>query len=392
MDPDDATPAAVEAAHGAADRTGSRALLAATIGAVVVVALLLASSRDLGAEIVLLAAGAVQVAPFVLLAMAAYVAEEARPLRYLTGLLLVGVVGSLVLVSLMLGVVAVVPLEAFESGALPPELGPTAFALLGLGSLFGLVSFVGLLPPVRRGLARVLPLDPASFVHAIALVLVLALVLIPTVPLIVNGAPPLLSPNVLESGAFDQAPGELARTQAYSLLFIIFASFLVVGLFVRRNFAQALERLALVRPTARQVLFALGMAVLLVVVFGLLDRAIATVWHALGWPVTDEAAYRQLFAGMLTPVGAVTAAVSAGVGEELAVRGVLQPVFGLVLPSLLFAALHAWQYSWDALLSVFLAGLAFAWIRRRANTTTSAITHGVYDLILFGMLAVGPAI
>lgn len=392
MDPEETSPAVVDAAPPVAERTGNRALLAATAGAVVVVALLLASSRDLGTELVLLVAGAAQVAPFVLLAMAAYLAEGSRPLRYLTALLLLGIVGGLVLVSLLFGVVAVVPLEAFETGALPPELGPTAFALLALGSLFGLASFIGFLEPVRRGLARLMPLDPTSFVHTVALVLVLALCLVPLVPLLVNGAPPLLSPNLLGGDGFGQSPGELARAQAYSLLFIIFASFLVVGLFVRRNFAQAVERLAFVRPTARQVLFALGMAVVLVVAFGLLDRAIAAVWHALGWPVTDEAAYRQLFAGMLTPVGAVTAAVSAGVGEELAVRGVLQPVFGLVLPSLLFAALHAWQYSWDGLLSVFLAGLAFAWIRLRANTTTSAITHGVYDLILFGMLAAGLAI
>jgi membrane protease YdiL (CAAX protease family) len=129
------------------------------------------------------------------------------------------------------------------------------------------------------------------------------------------------------------------------------------------------------------------MAVILVVAFGLIDRGIAALWHALGWPVTDQAAYNQLFSGMLTPIGAVVAAVSAGVGEELAIRGVLQPVFGMILPSLLFASLHAWQYSWDGLVSVFLAGLAFAWIRRRANTTTSAITHGMYDLILFAVLA-----
>jgi membrane protease YdiL (CAAX protease family) len=375
-----------------ADRTGYRALLIGTIAAAIAVGLLLLSSRDLGGELVLLGAGAAQVAPFVILAMAAYLAEDSRPLRFLTAVLLLGVVGSLVLVSVALGVLALVPAATIETGALPPGIAPTVLALLGLGTLFGLVPFLGLVGPFRRWLARFLPLDPASFVQAIALVLVLALCLIPPVPLIVNGAPPLLSPNVLGSGAFGQNPGELARSEAYSLLFIIYASFLVVGLFVRRNFAQALERLAFVRPTARQVLFALGMAVVLVVVFGLVDRAIAAIWGALGWPMTDEAAYRQLFSGMLTPVGAVTAAVSAGVGEELAVRGVLQPVFGMILPSLLFAALHAWQYSWDGLVSVFLAGLVFAWIRRRANTTTSAITHAVYDLILFGALSVSMSI
>ncbi|MEN6518463.1 MAG: CPBP family intramembrane glutamic endopeptidase [Methanospirillum sp.] len=390
MHPEEPSPAGVGVPSDGG--TGYRALLFGTIVAAAAVGLLLLSSRDLGGELILLGAGAAQVAPFVVLAMAAYLAENSRPLRFLTAVLLLGLVGSLVLVSLAFGVFAVVPTATIEAGALPPGIAPTVLALFGLGSLFGLASFVGLLRPVRRGVARYLPLDPASFVQAVALVLVIALILIPPVPLIVNGAPPLLSPNVLGSGALGQSPGELARAEAYSLLFIIYASFLVVGLFVRRNFAEALERLAFVRPTARQVLFALGMAVVLVVVFGLLDRAIALVWGALGWPVTDEAAYRQLFSGMLTPAGAVTAAVSAGVGEELAVRGVLQPVFGMVLPSLLFAALHAWQYSWDGLVSVFLAGLVFAWIRRRANTTTSAITHATYDLILFGALAMGSTI
>lgn len=371
------------------DRTGYRALLAGTIAAVIAVVLLLASSPDPAGELVLIAAGAAEVAPFVVLAMAAYLAEESRPLRFLTAVLLVGVVGGLVLVSAAFGLVAVVPPGVLETGVLPPELAPTVLALVGLGSVFALASFVGLIRPVRRWLSHYLPLDPGSFVQAVALVLVLALCLIPPVPLIVTGGPPLLSPNILESGALGQSPGELARSEAYSLLFIIYASFLVVGLFVRRNFAETLDRLAFVRPTTRQVLFALGMGVALVLVFGFVDRAIAGIWHALGWPVTDEAAYRRLFEGMLTPIGAVTAAVSAGVGEELAIRGVLQPVFGMVLPSLLFAALHAWQYSWDGLVSVFLAGLVFAWIRRRTNTTTSAVTHATYDLILLGVLAVG---
>jgi len=375
---------------GTGDRTGYRTLLLGTIVVAALVALLFVTSGDPDTEALLLAAGALQVAPFVVLAVFTHLSEDSRPLRFLTALLLLGIVASLVLLSLLLGVIAVVPLEDFESGVLPPQLGPTAFALLGLGSLFGLVSLVGFARPFRERLARVLPLDPDSFVHAVGLVLVLALILVPSVPLIVNGAPPFLSEHLLPLYA-GQSPDELARTQIYSLLFIIYGSFLAVGLFFRRTFAETLERLAFVRPTASQVLFGLGMSVALVLGIGLLDRAIAEIWQILGWPGTDQEAYALLFSGMLTPVGAVTAAVSAGVGEELAVRGVLQPVFGIVLSSLVFAALHAWQYSWDALLSVFLAGLAFGWIRRRANTTTSAIAHGAYDLVLLAALAAGIA-
>jgi membrane protease YdiL (CAAX protease family) len=392
MDTDTELPLAEQAPT--VDRTGYRALLVGTLAAAAAVALLLLSSRDLDAELVLLGAGALEVVPFVVLAMAAYLSEDYRPLRFITGLLLLAIVAGLVLVSFAFGMLALVPLETIESGVIPPGVEGPLVGILGLGLFFGLVAFVGFITPIRRLLARAVPINPASFVHSIALVLVLAMILVPPVPLIVTGSPPLLSENLLggdETGG-TQSPGELARSEAYSLLFIIYGSFLVVGLFLRRNFTEALERLAFVRPTGRQVLFALGMAVVLVGAFGLLDRAIGTAWEAMGWPVTDDEAYRRLFSDVLTPVGAVTAAVSAGVGEELAVRGVLQPVFGMVLPSLLFAALHAWQYSWDALLSVFLAGLVFAWIRRYANTSTSAITHGFYDLILFGFLATGMTI
>ncbi|HQP71864.1 MAG TPA: CPBP family glutamic-type intramembrane protease, partial [Methanoculleus sp.] len=59
------------------------------------------------------------------------------------------------------------------------------------------------------------------------------------------------------------------------------------------------------------------------------------------------------------------------------------------LPAILFASLHAFQYTWDGLISVFFAGIIFAYIRRYTNTTTSAITHTVYDLVLFSMLMAG---
>lgn len=376
----------------APDRTGYRALLAGTAVAGLAVVLLLLSSPDLNTEFMLLGAGALQVAPFVLIAMVAYLAEDSRPLRYVTGLLLLGLIGILVLLSCALGLMAALPPGALESAELPAGMEGTVLALFGLGAVCGLVSLAGFLSPVRRILSRVVPLNPNSFVHAVALVLVLAMVLVPPVPLVVNGTPPFLSEALLGGDEPAESPGDFARSEAYSLLFIIYGSFLIVGLFVRRTFTEALERLAFVRPTGRQVVFAVIAALVLVVVFGLVDRAIAAAWGVMGWAVTDDEAYRRLFSDVLTPVGAVTAAVSAGIGEELAVRGVLQPVFGVVLPSLLFAALHAWQYSWDALLSVFLAGLVFAWIRKRANTTTCAITHGLYDLVLFGALAAGVTI
>jgi len=87
-------------------------------------------------------------------------------------------------------------------------------------------------------------------------------------------------------------------------------------------------------------------------------------------------------AGLLSPPGAIVIGVTAGLGEELAVRGVLQPRLGILLSNVFFTSLHALQYNWDGLLSVFLLGLVLGVIRQRTNTTTSAITHGTYDAIL----------
>ena len=46
-----------------------------------------------------------------------------------------------------------------------------------------------------------------------------------------------------------------------------------------------------------------------------------------------------------------------------------------------FTALHAYQYNWDALLSVFFIGLVFGLIRQRTNTSVSAVVHGGYDFL-----------
>jgi membrane protease YdiL (CAAX protease family) len=102
----------------------------------------------------------------------------------------------------------------------------------------------------------------------------------------------------------------------------------------------------------------------------------------MGWPTTDTAAFEKLLSNLITPLGAVVIGVTAGIGEELMVRGLLQPRFGIVAAALFFTSLHAFQYSLDGLLSVFIIGCILGVVRARSNTTTSAIVHGVYDFVL----------
>src|SRR5688572_21057622 len=94
------------------------------------------------------------------------------------------------------------------------------------------------------------------------------------------------------------------------------------------------------------------------------------LWVLISWPVTDEEAFSELLGFALTPMGAVLTSLSAGIGEELAIRGALQPRLGILLPTLFFTSLHAMQYNWDSLLIVFILGLVMAIVRARTNTTT----------------------
>src|SRR5690606_35333185 len=151
--------------------------------------------------------------------------------------------------------------------------------------------------------------------------------------------------------------------------------FFIAGAFIRRTGCETLERLGLVRPTGKEVAFAVGAGLVLVAVFHFVDLALAMLVGWLGLPVTDMEAVNLLFARALTIPGVILAAVAAVFGEVVSTRGLLAPRFANLLPALLFASLNAFQYSLDGLISVFLAGSVFAYIRQYTTTSTSAITQ-----------------
>lgn len=349
-----------------------------------------------GGEVGSFLTSALDVALFVVLAMLVYLAEDRhRAFRWAAGIWLLILVGGIAAVSAGFGVMSILPAEALEVGEFDPDTVDLAMAaevaLLLLGTLgAALASLVGFSRRFRVWLARYLPFDPDSFVHTVALVVILALILIPPIPLLATGGPPLLSPQFIEllteSGDLF---ADTVRLNAYGLFWTLVASFFIAGACVRRTPREALERLGLVRPTGKEVVLAVVAAFALVVVFHFIDPMLAALVGYLGLPVTDTEAVNLLFAGSLTIPGIIVASIAAGFGEEVSIRGLLQPRFGILLPALLFAALHAYQYSWDGLISVFLAGVVFAYIRRYSNTTTSAVTHTVYDLVLFALLMAG---
>lgn len=352
----------------------------------------------IGGELRLFAASGLESLPFVPLSLFACASRRSALAGTLTLLYWIVLVGGSALVVWMLTTEFLlhsgIAQSLSESGGI--LRGGTAIhsgkVLLVFLSLFG-VSFgvlAGLLcylPEFRRAAALVLPIDAESFVHATALATVVGLTIIAFVPLIVLGEPPLLMMNPL-SGELKtaqdaaQADRQELRSTVYAFVWLVPSTIVVVGFPLQRTLGGALRRLGLVVPSLRQTGLPLALVPILVVTMNGADKLIESVWTRFDWPTTNSKAFEELIKFAFNPAGAIIIGVTAGLGEELSVRGVLQPRLGILLSNLFFTGLHALQYNWDGLLSVFLIGLGLGVLRKYTNTTTSAIVHGGYDFTL----------
>ena len=333
------------------------------------------------------------VAPFVILALLAYAGEKNWFLRLLAVLWLLSLLLLIFTINVMLILAPTATLsedpDAFEQYLDSLPLATVGNVLL-LSLASGLISLIGFSRRFRGLLARALPFDPDSFIHTIGLVCVLALIIMPLVPLILTGNVPFLNAELQSMlGIGLEEAGSTAKLDSFSLIWTVIGSFFLVGLCVRRDLPATLERLGLVRPTARQVAIGIASGVLLVGIFWFVDDNVVILFQAYGIPTTDDTLVNNLFMASFTPLAAIIASVSAGLGEELSVRGVIQPKFGIILSALVFMSLHAYQYAWDGLLSVLLVGICFGVLRKYTNTSTSALSHGMYDLTLFALIMAG---
>jgi uncharacterized protein len=208
-------------------------------------------------------------------------------------------------------------------------------------------------------------------------------------------------------------------------LFAVGAPVVIAGVAVL--LLMALKTLRWPVGTAMSIL---GMQSLLyVAAYGLLwlilmVRYSASVWDALRWAVSPATGGKLFAAGfvlafaiallgmavhapkvdnpilkfMSDPVSMLAVVVFAStigpVAEEAVFRGFLQPVAtrtfgaagGIAGTSLVFAALHGFEYQWcwQYLLLVFTASLAFGWTRMRWNSTgASTLLHAGYNLLFF---------
>lgn len=387
--PDPYGTAAVEPAPRM-DRT-DRLVLALGAGGFLLALVVFALMGELGRFLTV----GVQVVPLALLAVLAYAGAKNEGMAVLAYIALALVGMAVVLNSFLTALLPVMNLDAVLDTA--PSDGPANLFRPGAGGVIMtttvlllisvIISGLMLWRPVRVAIARVTPIDPDNFVHKIALCILTLLLLTSFVPIIaLGGRPPIL--EIIRSGGLDVLGEEPVSELdlVFQFIWTIPAVVFAAGWPIARTLRATLQRLGMVRPTAFQVAGAVAGAVVLAFAMTyVVEPAIFALWQALGWPTTDVSAFSDLLRGVTNPVGAILIGVTAGIGEEMAFRGLLQPRIGLIFANLLFTSVHAFQYGFDALLSVFIVGLILGIVRARTNTTTAAIVHGVYNFTLVMM-------
>jgi membrane protease YdiL (CAAX protease family) len=249
-----------------------------------------------------------------------------------------------------------------------PDINPLAASLnFGLSLVLSILAFrVVTSEQVRVGLKRFFGpnnlFNPASTVHMVALVLVLML------------ASYITGALIQEVEVTEVALSEVL----FQAVLFVAAAFLGVGLAIRREGLQSLQRLGLRLPTRQDVILGVGVGLGL---FGLF-RLMVLIW-ALFVPM--EQIEQQSADAILQSFGTLPMAfilsLSAAVSEEILFRGALQPVFGLLISSVLFTLLHV-QYALSiGTVIILIVSLGLGWLRQRQGTTAAIIAHFVYNFV-----------
>jgi membrane protease YdiL (CAAX protease family) len=269
-----------------------------------------------------------------------------------------------------------------------------------VSALLGILLLIG---PIRRVLARVLPFDPANNVHAVALSYS-ALLLMNLLVTLALGLRHLAQLMEASATNYNPAPGIWAQDITWVLMALVGVGWLsrrgfrsslrhlgivlwvplvvdFVSWLLRRDIRAALERSGFGLLQVRHLVLGIGTGLLLV------PAILAIEWLTRQAGVPSDTDVERLTEQMVGPLlrslpGIITLGVAAALGEESIFRGALQPRFGLVFTSLLFALTHSNYGISVSTLLVFIVGLVLGLVRIRANTSTSMIVHAVYNMSL----------
>jgi len=237
----------------------------------------------------------------------------------------------------------------------------------------GLAIGIPLIPQVRRQLSRYMPFDAASPADMIGLCTLLATAV-------------YFFGSSLRSGADQDISAVNSLDLVSQAVALIVIAYFGVGFLMTRRFKDATDRLGLHAITARQ----LGRAVALVAgLFAVtIVSGILTYYLEPNLDKQIQNNLQNMTADVSSISGALLLGISAGAGEEILFRGAIQPRYGIVFTSLVFASLHI-QYGISlTVLGIFFVSILLGLERQRVNTTASMVTHVIYDVlaVIFGSL------
>jgi len=165
-----------------------------------------------------------------------------------------------------------------------------------------------------------------------------------------------------------------------NMLLWLIAAFWGVGYMMRRDLPHTLTRLGLRAPTLGDILGGIAVGLGL---FGM-SIAFSILWQTVATPqqFAEQNQAAQQIAMSIDRLALVLAvALTAAIGEEIFIRGALQPVFGVVLSSVFFAVLHSQYLFAPSMLFIFAVSVGLGLLRRRASTTAAVIAHFVYNFV-----------
>lgn len=263
---------------------------------------------------------------------------------------------------LVLGFPAVLLIVAGAAVALTGDRLGVALLAVGVGLALPLV------PQFRIQLARVTPIDPNSRIDMVGLSVILA----------------IMGFFAVSAFASPEPPDEIAAISfadliVQALLFVALA-FILTGTGIYRSFKQSTRRLGLRRLTVK----GFGVAILSVVAIIAVSVAASLITEWLQPDLIDELddVTSDMTADIQNPVGAVALGLSAGTGEELLLRGAIQPRLGLVLTSLMFALLHTQYGLTYVLVGLFAVGMILGILRNRYGTMAAIIAHALFNTLV----------
>ena len=185
------------------------------------------------------------------------------------------------------------------------------------------------------------------------------------------------SQTVLDELIHDPTPLLERAGLGGGLIGYVLLAFAGVGLLVRRDLRESCTRLGLRWPRVTDLAAAV---VAVVALYGINSGSelLQQRWFHSSWEL-DHRMTEAMASGM-KPWRIVLLGLSAGIGEEITMRGALQPRLGIPLTAAFFAVLHV-QYSWFGMVMIGVLGVILGLVRQRTSTTAAMIAHGLYDML-----------